>query len=147
MTIGKKMTLSLVAMLLVTLVLGISSLNSIGKLSDSFDHTVSSTARKLILSDTITDARSNMLAAQRGVVVFTFTKSETRVQMSHKQFESAAQRWADSVTEIRPLLVLQESKDLLNRLDANLRQWRAAMAEIEQLSAAGDPDGAMTLGL
>src|SRR6266481_4129897 len=74
MTIGTKLMGSSVAMLLVTLALGLSSLNSISRLSDSFEESVNKTAKKIVLSDAITIAGSDMLAGQRGVIESTFGK-------------------------------------------------------------------------
>ncbi len=143
MTIGKKMALSLVAMLLVTLVLGISSLYSIGKLSASFDTTVNITVKKVILSDAMNDARSNMLAGQRGVLMYSFAKNSAGAQTARHLFDASAQRWADAITETRPLLVLPEGKALASRLEASLQGWQTVMLEVEQLCASGDPDAGL----
>jgi CHASE3 domain sensor protein len=75
MTIGKRLTLSFAAMVIVTLILGITSLNSVGKLSQALDIAVNKTTKKIILSDTIRTARSDMLAGQRGVIMFTYAES------------------------------------------------------------------------
>jgi len=142
MTIGKKFTVSFVAMALVTLILGITSRSSIGKMSGSLDQT-DQTARKVLLSSTISNARSDMLAAQRGVMLYTFGKSPAGVERAKRLFTSAAQTWSDSITELRPLLQIEESKQLLNQLEAGLASWRSTFDEIGQLCATGNAEAAL----
>ena len=80
MTIGKKLIGSFAAMLLVTLALGLSSLNSIRNLSDSFDVAVGKTAKKIVLSGAVENAGSDMVASQRGVIQDTFGKMPAAVE-------------------------------------------------------------------
>ena len=132
-------------MLLVTLALGISSLNSISKLNGRFEVALNKTARKIVLSDTVSTAKSDMFAAQRGVVAFTFGNFSAGVQKCHKQFESAAQRWTESLSELRPLLITEEGKELTDRSEAGLHSWRAIFGEVEQVSASGNPEAALKI--
>jgi CHASE3 domain sensor protein len=71
MTIGKKRTISAAMMLAVTLVLGVASLRAISQLSEQFKTAVDQTGVKIGLIAAIDKASSDMLAGQRGVVMFT----------------------------------------------------------------------------
>jgi methyl-accepting chemotaxis protein/methyl-accepting chemotaxis protein-1 (serine sensor receptor) len=147
MTIGKKLTLSCAAMLAVTLALGVFSLNAIGKLSDRLDTAVNKTTKKIMLIDAVVGARSDMLAAQRGIVMFTFGKSPVGIEKAKRLFESAAQRWADSVSELKPLLVTDEGRQATNQLEASLVAWRAAVGELEECCSSGNPEGGITIAV
>ena len=147
MSIGKKLITSFVAMLLVTLVLGIASLIAIRKLSASLDTAVNKTTKKVELIADISTARSDLLAAQRGVIMFTFAKSPAGVERSKRLFETAAGTWAKRVSELRPLLVTDEGRALTSQLESGLAAWRSAFTEIEQLTGAGDPDGGVRIAL
>src|ERR1035438_8799183 len=147
MTIGKKLTLSCAAMLALTLALAIFSLNAIGKLSDSLDTAVKKTTKKVMLIDAVAGARSDMLAAQRGIVMFTFGKSPVGIEKSKRLFESAAQRWSQSLSELKPLLVTDEARQLTNQLEASLTAWRAAVGELEECCSAGNPEGGITIAV
>ncbi len=143
MTIGKKLILSFSAMLVMTLMQGIISLNVTGKLSASLDRSVNVSTKKLELTDVVSGAGSDMLAGQRGVVMFTFGKSPEGAAKAKRGFESASEKWAAALPEIRPLLVTEEGRRLVDQLESGLASWRSAFAEIEQLAAAGNPDAAM----
>jgi methyl-accepting chemotaxis protein len=147
MTIGKKLMGSFVATLLLTLALGLSSLNSIGRLSDSFDVAVGKTAKKIVLSGAVDNAESDMVASQRGVIEFTFGKVPSAVEKAKQEFESSAQTWAKSLAEIRPMLVTEEGRQSADQLESNLAAWRPIFAEICQLAASGNPDAALKLAV
>jgi methyl-accepting chemotaxis protein len=147
MTIGTKLMGSFVAMLLVTLALGLSSLNSISRLSDSFEITVNKTVKKVVLSDAISIAKSDMLAGQRGVIQASFGKLPAASEKAKQVFESSADKWARSLSEMRPMLVTEEGKQLAGQLESELAQWRSVFAEVHQLAASGNPDAALKLAL
>jgi methyl-accepting chemotaxis protein len=147
MTIGKKLTVSFAAMLLLTLALGIYSLKAISNLSDSLDTAINKTTKKIELVDAVTIARSDMLAAQRGVILYTFTKNAGGLDTAKRLFEEGGGRWSASVSELRPLLVTDEGKQLTAQLDTDLTSWRTVFGEIQQLSDAGNPEAAAKVGL
>jgi methyl-accepting chemotaxis protein len=143
MTIGRKLTFSFAAMLTVTLVLAAVSLTAIDKLSKSLDRAVNITTKKIELIAAVSNARSDMLAAQRGVIMFKYSESAVGAEKAKRLFESAADQWGTSVSQIRPLLVTKEGAELTNHLADSLAAWRSAFAEIEQLTASGNPGAAV----
>lgn len=142
MTIGQKLLTSFGAMLLATIILGIASVSGIGSLSKNLDKAVNITTKKIKLIDEVTGARSDMLAGQRGVVLFAYSKSPADADRARQLFNAAADNWARKMIDLRPLLVTEEAKQLANQLDSSLAAWRAAFADIEKLTAAGHPDEA-----
>jgi methyl-accepting chemotaxis protein len=146
-TIGQKLLTSFGAMLVATLILGGASLMAIRSLSKSLDKAVNVTSAKIKLIDQVTNARSDMLAAQRGVVLFTYSKSSADVARAKQLFATASGIWAQKMTDLRPLLITEEGKQIVNQLDISLSEWRTAFAEIEQLAASGNPDEAARIAV
>jgi methyl-accepting chemotaxis protein/methyl-accepting chemotaxis protein-1 (serine sensor receptor) len=147
MTIGQKLIASFAGMLAATLVLGIASLTAIGNLSSSLDTAVNKTTRKIQLIDSISNSKSDLLAAQRGVIMFAYAKSPEGAAKATRLFESAAANWDGSVSELRPLLVAEEARQLTNQLETGLSQWRSAFAEIREFIGRGDPDSAVRIAV
>jgi methyl-accepting chemotaxis protein len=147
MTIGKKLIGCFVAMLVLTLSLGIFSLSAISDLSESLNTAINKTTKKIELVDAVSIARSDMLAGQRGVILYTFTKDAGGLERAKQLFESAAGIWSTSISELRPLLVTDEGKQLAAQLDTDLASWRTVFGEIEQLSGAGNAEAAAKVGL
>src|SRR5260221_13724688 len=88
-----------------------------------------------------------MLASQRGVIQASFGKLPAAEEKAKQVFESSAEKWARSLSEIRPLLVTEEGKQLAGQLESELAAWRSVFAEIHQLAAAGNPDAARKTAL
>jgi methyl-accepting chemotaxis protein len=147
MTMGQKLMVSFASMLVATLVLGIASLAAISNLSSSLDTAVNKTTRKIELIDAVTTSRSDMLAAQRGVILFTYSKTPEGAAKATRLFESAAANWAGKVSKLRPLLVVAEASRLTDELETGLSQWRSVFAEIQAFNASGDCDAAVRIAV
>jgi methyl-accepting chemotaxis protein len=141
-TIGKKLTVSCAAMLTLVLAMSIVSLNSIASLNSELETATQKTALRLQLGGTLDTAGSDMLAGMRGIVMFSFGKAPSRVQMCRQQFDAAAATWQSAIDEVRPLLVTEEGKRLVNQLQQQLITWKSVIIEVEQ-AALTDPDLAM----
>ena len=74
LTLGLKIALSTGTLVAVLLLLAADGLRSISLLRDSFNEVADKTTRQLILAGKINAAESDMAAAQRGVVLFTYAK-------------------------------------------------------------------------
>ena len=147
MTIGQKLIASFAAMLCATVFLGIASLVSISRLTSRLDAAVNRTTRKIQLIDSVSNSRSDMLAAQRGFIMFAYAKSPAGAARAKGLFETAAANWAAKLSEVRPLLVTEEGRRMADQLETGLPQWRAAFAEIEGFTAGGDCDSAVRIAV
>jgi methyl-accepting chemotaxis protein/methyl-accepting chemotaxis protein-1 (serine sensor receptor) len=145
MTIGKKLTIGVGAMLAVTAVTGIASLSGIGSLNTELETATQKTARRLQIAGLMDAAGSTMLAAQRGVVLFTFAKDPSRVESAKQLFDRAASTWQKSIDEVRPLIVTDEGRRIVNQLQEQLTAWRSVIVEIEQAAAQGNADAAVRI--
>ena len=147
MTIGQKLIASFAAMLCATVVLGIASLTAIRKLTSSLETAVNRTTRKIDLIDSVSNSRSDMLAAQRGFIMFGYAKNPAGEAKAKTLFETAAANWAQKLSEVRPLLVTDEGRRMAEQLEMGLPQWRAAFAEMQGLTASGDCDSAVRIAV
>jgi methyl-accepting chemotaxis protein/methyl-accepting chemotaxis protein-1 (serine sensor receptor) len=143
MALGRKLTISFAAMLVLTLILGISSLSTNDKLQTALEIANGKTVKKTALWGVIDKAASDMLAGQQGIIAYSFAKSPAGAQKSRDLFDSAAARWEESSREMRPLLTTEEGKRLGDEFDEELRSWRGVIGEIEQLANAGNNEGAL----
>ena len=147
MTIGKKLLLSVGAILLMTMLLGVSSLISIGKLSAGLENSTRKTAQQAILVGLIDAAGSDMLAGQRGVILYTLTKVPAGVDQSKALIRQAEGRWQESIDQIRPLLITDDSRRIVDQMQEQLTAWAAALNDIVRLSAQGNVKGAVEIAL
>src|SRR3569832_1152821 len=101
MTIGKKPFGSLGACIALTLVVGGTSLWLISDLGASLKKTVNSTARKQVLAADIDTAESDMLAAERGILLRALTKETAHEARNKQDFQNASLRMKKDVDEMR----------------------------------------------
>jgi len=146
-TIGRKLTVSCVAMLVLLSVMGIVSLNTSNSLNAELENTTRTMTRRLQLGGIMDTAGANMLAGTRGIVMFTFGKEPSRVETSKQQFDSAADMFQKSLDEARPLLVTEEGRRLVDQMQQNLTQWRAVIIEVEQAASRNDAEASMRISL
>ena len=147
MTIGRKLVISVGSLVAVMAVTGITSLNSINKLNSELEIATNITARRLELVGAIDTAGSDMLAGMRGIVMFTFGKDPEKVLMCKNQFHTAAELWQKSIDEVRPLIIREDGRRIVNQLQDQLTAWNAMIPEVEAAAAHGDPDAAARIAV
>ncbi len=125
-------------MLALTAGLGVATLRSISTLSAELENATQKTCRRLELSGRMDTAGSNMLAAMRGLVLFSYAKSAEREQFCRRQFDDAAASWQKSLDEFRPMIVTEEGRRIVASLQDELTQWRAVVMDVEQSIDRGD---------
>jgi len=147
LTIGKKLSVCFIALLALSLVLGITSLTVVSRLSASLERAANQTTKKIELIGTLANASSNLLAAQRGYIMFTYAKRPADAAKARQMFEQADRTWGTSVAAIRPLLEFDETKGAVDNMESELSTWRRTFADIQQLSGAGNADAAVSAAL
>src|SRR5690349_21825313 len=98
-TIGKKLTISCAATLALMIVMSVGSLNSIGNLNTELENATRGTARRIQLGGIMDVAGSDMLAGQRGLLLFTYAKDPAKSEAARKLFHTAADRWQKALDE------------------------------------------------
>ncbi len=142
MTIGKKMMLSVGAMLLALLALAGTSLYSIVTLGHALDTAANETAKKLDLAGSLSTTSSEMLSFERGVLVRLAMKDLPKAESYHSSFNACAKALKDLVAEIRPLVYLDQGKKDLDVLVNGETAWFPAHQELWDIGSKGDLEGA-----
>jgi methyl-accepting chemotaxis protein/methyl-accepting chemotaxis protein-1 (serine sensor receptor) len=147
MTIGKKLTITVGAMLALALILGVTSIRSIGQLADNLDTATNKTAKKLQLTGRIRGAIGDMTAGQRGFLLYTYAKRPAGATAATQMFQAAGEIWAQNMQEMRPMLATAEGKRLSESLDSDLGAWKSVLAEVEKVAGTGNIEAAMQLAV
>jgi methyl-accepting chemotaxis protein/methyl-accepting chemotaxis protein-1 (serine sensor receptor) len=118
-----------------------------GSLSDSLENATGKTTRKIELLGIMNTAKSNMAVGNRSIVLFTYAKDSSQITWSKQLFRESSETFRKALTEIGPLLVTEKGRQLTSRIEAAFAAWLGAFAELEQLTDAGNPDGAVKVML
>ena len=125
MTIGKKLFLSCGAALALTVAIAVVAFLAIGSLGNSVDNLASVQVRKVYLAGDLDNATSDMLAAERGILVRAYMKDPATMAKYNQDFNDAATRFQKALDELAPRLVTTEGKEIAR----NLSTARAALVE------------------
>jgi len=137
MTIGKKLMISVGAMVLMLLAMAGSSLYSIATLGSDLDKTGTETAKKVDLAGQVA-ADTNMLrAAIRGIVVYTMMDDRAITQQNIEIFDTRVASMTQTIRDIKPLLHSQAGREDAAALEAGLPKVASIERQIAELCAAG----------
>ena len=138
-TIGTKLLTGTGIAFALALILGGWGLHSVGNFRASFDIAVDQTVRKLTLAETAVTANSEMISAQRGMILAAFAKDRAELEKGKNSFATNAELLRRSMDEIRPLLVKEEGKQATADLLTNLSSWLPRFEELRSQCEKGSP--------
>jgi methyl-accepting chemotaxis protein len=142
MTIGKKLMLSFGLVLAVGGTIASVSLWTIKGLNARFDTAVSKTARKLQLGSELDQIKSDMYVAQRGFVLATFMKDNSRAEAQRAEFDSQVGRMKQKLEDIHPLITVPAGRRLLVIFENDFTSWLNEYQTVLRLCESGSPDDA-----
>ncbi|HEX4807799.1 MAG TPA: methyl-accepting chemotaxis protein [Bryobacteraceae bacterium] len=125
MTIGKKLFLSFAAALALTLVISFVALQSFGSVGGEAKKLVGTDARELYLAGVIDSAMSDVIAAERGILLRAYMNDYATVEKYKGQEVEAAARLKRSVDEVLGLIETEEGR----RLAAKIQESQDAIAQ------------------
>src|SRR5471030_318428 len=104
LSLGTKLTLSFGASTVMLALMAWIGIHTVGTTSALFTNTVNVTGRKLVLAGQMDGADSDMAAAQRGLVLYTYAKNPEHVAAAKQRFSKSLGKFRQALTEMRPLL-------------------------------------------
>lgn len=142
MTIGKKLMGGSISMLALTLVLSVASLQTTESLGNELSTTAAKTARHLELASAAALDASNMLSAERGLLLRLALGDQSAASSLHNEFESRAHSVDKNVSEVQQANGSDEVRSSTTQMQESLRAWMAADADMWQLCSKQDYQGA-----
>ena len=144
-TIGKKLTISFVAILLVTVAVAASSLLSIGKLGGQLDQAMNSMPKKVALVGDIQSNVYKMRSCQRGVMLFAMHNLPEKVQSNKEEFESRATSMSQLLDQVKPTLVTEQGQTAISAIEGELPDFEAYFEQVAGAAMAGDAKEALSI--
>ena len=144
MTLGAKLTLGFGAMLGLSSVLSLGSLAALSSLKQRFDTAANQTARKIELAAEIDALQTQMFSNQRAVILYTYSGDAPHREQFRQQFEQNLGALRSSLSALRPLLILEQGRQLAQTMETSLDRWQAEYQRILALSNAGKATEALT---
>jgi methyl-accepting chemotaxis protein len=137
LTIKKKLFAAAGATFVLTALLGYYGLSSNAMFKEQYDMAVDKTVRKVELADTIALSVDSMVGSQRGIVLGSEFKDTKGLQDDARQFAVSTEQFQKALEEIKPLLVREDAKALVARLEARLTEWHPRYEDLKRAADAG----------
>lgn len=138
MTIGRKLVSSVGLMLLLTVVLGAFALYTINSMGESFNTAATTTTAKLDQAHAIRYRAQEMIASQQGFLVATLNSSSTEAAAQKQRWQSASDRMAQHVAEMRSLVGTTDGRQFLETIDTSHKAWIPHGQEYFKFASQGD---------
>ena len=130
-------------MLVLTFAAVLGGVKSIGELRLVFDETADKTAKKIELVGKINEAKSEMLRAQRGLIMFAFANLPAKEETTRKEFQTGLGKLRLNLAEFVPLIVRPEGKVQVERIQSALASWIPKYEELDRMCRDGKPADAV----
>ena len=143
--VERKVIFCFASILTMVVIQSVGSVHNLSLMQRSFDVAVDSTARKIWLAGDINMAVSDMIAADRGVLLYTHEKNAAGVEASKKLFVDRVVLIERDAAELKPLAASDEELQIVDVVVRGNAEWREIVQNMERLCAAGDVGAASQL--
>jgi len=145
MTVGKKMMLSVGAMLVLMLGFAASSLYSIANLGRELEGSSLGSGKRLDIAGALAKDTAEMLSFERGVLLRVTMKDLAKAEGYQNSFNDHAKLVTAEIAEIRPLLITERGRKDLDTLASGLSSWMPAHEQVWQAARSGQIEGALKI--
>jgi CHASE3 domain sensor protein len=137
MTIGKKLFVSFGASVALTLILGGTSLWLISNMGASLNKIANVTARKQFLASEVDMSESDLLSAERGILLRTLTKEPALVAQCNEDFKNTSSLLKAKFDELAPMIETEEGRRVLASAQSANQTAQQLHQEFYSMAAAG----------
>ena len=145
--IGTRLIAGTAVLFVLLLVSGLVSVSSLASMQDQLDVIADQTARKIQLAGEINMTQALMLSGQRRIILYAERNDLGAVDREREKFEQFAALVLEKAQELRPMLVTEESREIVARVAENIAAWQPRFARIVDLCRTGRADDAFQLAV
>jgi methyl-accepting chemotaxis protein/methyl-accepting chemotaxis protein-1 (serine sensor receptor) len=145
MTISRKLFLSSAAAVVLTVLLGFTSLHSIGSLTRGTEKIVNVNARKQFLASDIGTCLSEIFSAERGMLARSLIQDYATVDKYTTGYQANTTRLKQRLDEFAPLIETPEARRMLQDIGDGTRRILTLHERFYQAARSGDTAGAQDL--
>jgi methyl-accepting chemotaxis protein len=142
-TFSKKLFLGIGSLVVLTFSLGVAVLFSFSSISDGVRTIVHTNAQREALAATIDKETSDLLAANRGILLRGYMHDLAGVQQHNQKFEATASQLQQDLNTIEPMLTTQsEAQQAVRNIRKTVEPMLEANRQVFQATMAGDMSSA-----
>ncbi|HUV68457.1 MAG TPA: methyl-accepting chemotaxis protein [Terracidiphilus sp.] len=145
MTIGKKLFTGFGAALVLTLIVGGTAIWAVSSLGNSINKLVNVNAQKRYLASQIDVNESDLIAAERGILLRTMMKDMATANQYNQDFQSSYVQWKKNMDAFAPLIETAEARKDLDEMQTACEEIGRIHSDYYQLASSGKLDEATAL--
>jgi methyl-accepting chemotaxis protein/methyl-accepting chemotaxis protein-1 (serine sensor receptor) len=142
MTIGKKLMISFGAALALIIALSYAYLSATSSLGKAVLEAYEVDAKKLDQSGLILKASGDMVAFEKGIVLRSFTKEQSKIVANEQNFKASNVKLEKAMSDLEPLLITEAAKKMVASMRQAHDSWMPLHEEVLRLSEAGQAEAA-----
>lgn len=142
LSIGTKLMAGTAALLALLVVSGLVALFSLGSLRDELNVITDKTTRKIELAGEMNKTQAIMLSGQRRMTLYAARRDAAAIEKERAKFRELSASVQKGADEIRPMLVTEEGRTIIERVTGHLAAWQPEFDHIVELCRAGKSDEA-----
>ncbi len=137
MTIGKKLRMAIVTMLLVAAGMAASAVYSINTMSRELETSTGLTTEKLALAGNLKAAANIMRTGQRGMLLNGFQRDSKGAEATRADYAKKKASALALVASIEPLLLTEEGRRSIDQLKSDIERHAESFRQISDLCDTG----------
>ena len=143
LTLGTKLYSTCAALAVVLALTAGFGFRTESSLSEALSMATGKTQRKIELAGELNTLKSDMSVSTRSTLVFAYAKNPGQVAAMKADFHRQSELFRAALSEMTTLLVTEEGRQLVSRMETDFSQWQQGYSELAQLSEAGNTDAAI----
>ena len=138
MTIGKKLGMSLGALVILTLGLGYVAWHAVSTLTEQLDTAINKTTAKIVLSDDLSQLTDQISSDNRGMMLGYMNKDPKFVETNIEDMANKRHTIEDEIQQLRPMLVTAEAKADTDNMEQGWGTYDQLLKQYRELGEKGN---------
>lgn len=142
-TVGGKLLGCFLGLSLVAAAMGYFSLRTSSGMGRQVDLLVNDWSRQIQLAGDVATAETDMVAAQRGVLLYSMLKSPDNVEANRQRFQQSGELARKKLDELVPLVSTAEAKRQHEEMSQSISSWQSEFPAVASLAIQGRAEEAV----
>ena len=141
-SMGRKLMLGIAALAALTVVSGYVGLHSAGNIQENVEDLSERVGKRVHLVGTLSEASAELYLDETAMVVNTFDRNRQGLEQWREAQKEDFKKIPETIATLDSMLVLEASKQAVQRIKDSLAAWSASMAKVSSLLDEGHPSEA-----
>jgi methyl-accepting chemotaxis protein len=145
MTIGKKLFLSIGAVVVAALVMGVMTFVSLSRVGAGMDRVVNENVKRQYLANQMYINLTEMISLERGMQIQAVLKNQAAIDKFHEDYRAELSKLQANIPQFAPLIVTPQGQEFLQAITSGSSRLGDFNEQLYQKATNHDVDGSIAL--